>query len=233
MEEGEVVLCTVERIESTTVFVKLPDGREGTLIISEIAPGRIKNLREYVVPNKRIACKILRLQGDRINVSLRRVSSKEKKEVMEKFDQEQTIKSAFKQILKEKAKEIEDLILKKFPSLFNFVEQSRENEKILEEFIPKQFLEQIKKVIQKKKKEVEVKKTIKLKCLANDGMQRIKNLLVLTDKSARIIYLAAGTFTIDVKSDNYKDANNKVSEIIKGIEVKAKQSQCEFEVLDK
>jgi len=54
LEEGEIVLCTVDRIVGTVVFVKI-DGEEknGSIILSEIAPGRIRNLREYVIPKKR------------------------------------------------------------------------------------------------------------------------------------------------------------------------------------
>ncbi len=80
MEEGDIVLCTVVKIERTTVFVKLEDGKEGTINTSEIAPGRIRNLRDYVVPDKKIVCKILSIDPKgNINLSLRRVTTKEKK----------------------------------------------------------------------------------------------------------------------------------------------------------
>ena len=59
LEVGDVVLCTVDRIAGTVVFVKIEGNGEGSVIISEIAPGRIRNLRDYVVPKKRIVCKIL------------------------------------------------------------------------------------------------------------------------------------------------------------------------------
>ena len=54
---------------------------ERSRILSEIAPGRIRNLREYVVTKKRIICKILRISGERIYLSLRRVTPKEQKEI--------------------------------------------------------------------------------------------------------------------------------------------------------
>src|SRR3989344_4876424 len=84
LEIGENILCTVERIEGTVVFVSLDNRKEGSIVVSEIAPGRIRNLRDYVVPKKKIVCKILRI-SDRGNVelSLRRVSAKERKEVMD------------------------------------------------------------------------------------------------------------------------------------------------------
>ena len=78
MEEGNLVLCTVKKVTNTITFVELSDGEEGTIVSSEIAPGRIKLMRQYVVPNKKIVCKILEISGDRISLSLRRVNSKER-----------------------------------------------------------------------------------------------------------------------------------------------------------
>src|SRR3989338_10141620 len=94
IKEGDLVLCTVERIDGTTVFVKLPDEQQGTIVTSEIAPGRIRNIRDYVIPNKRIVCQVLRVSNGRIDLSLRRVGTKEKTIVMEQYKQEQTAKSA-------------------------------------------------------------------------------------------------------------------------------------------
>ncbi|MFH1451958.1 MAG: hypothetical protein ABIF88_02155 [archaeon] len=79
MEKGDVLLGTVREVTNTVTTVSLPDGKEGTLVSSEIAPGRIKHMRHYVVPNKKIVIKILELTGNHIHLSLRRVNSKEKK----------------------------------------------------------------------------------------------------------------------------------------------------------
>ena len=55
LEEGDMTLCTVDRIAGTVVFVKIEgEEREGSIILSEIAPGRIRNLRDYVIPKKKI-----------------------------------------------------------------------------------------------------------------------------------------------------------------------------------
>ena len=49
-------MCIVERIEKTVVFVKILNNgneTEGSITTSEIAPGRIRNIRDYVVPKKK------------------------------------------------------------------------------------------------------------------------------------------------------------------------------------
>jgi len=230
VSEGEIILCTVERIESTTVFVRLSSGELGTMVLSEIAPGRIKNLREYVVPNKKIVCKVIRVSGDHVDVSLRRVTSKERTELLEKYKQEQTAKSAINQLLKDKAKEVIEKIQKDF-SLGEFINKAKEDEKIIEKYVPKEFQEAIKKITQKKQKEVEAKKVVKLSCLSPDGMTKIKKIMS-TDQSLKVTYLAAAKFQISVKAVDYKIANQKINSFVEVIQKLSKQNSCEFEVLE-
>ncbi|MBI2043960.1 hypothetical protein HYT24_01195, partial [Candidatus Pacearchaeota archaeon] len=110
LEIGDLVLCTVDKIERTTVFVKLSvNGKEtdGSINFSEIAPGRIRNIRDYVVPKKKIVCKILRITpAGNIELSLRRVSQKEAKEVLGKEQQGKSYLSMIKSVVGERADNI-------------------------------------------------------------------------------------------------------------------------------
>jgi translation initiation factor 2 alpha subunit (eIF-2alpha) len=233
LNEDDIILGTVERITSTTIFVKLENNQEGTIILSEIAPGRIKNLRAYVVPNKKIVCKVLRISGSHIDLSLRRVKSKEKKQVLEKYKQEKTAKSALRSILKEDAKSTEEKILKNFESVFDFMSQSKEDSNLIEKYIPKKFQEQIKKISKKKSKELEIKKEIKLKCLQNNGLSTIKQIMNIKNPNLKIIYITAGKFQLTLKGKQYKEINKQLEEILNQAQEKAKKQNCEFEVVDK
>lgn len=228
VEEGDIVLCTVEKIEGTTVFVTLQDGTRGTIIMSEIAPGRIRNIREYVIPNKKIVCKILRSTPDHLDLSLRRVTSKEKATILEEYKQELTAKTIFKSVLKDKAKEVEERVLKDFSSAGEFINALKEDESLLKKYIPTEYIEAIKKISQKKEKEIEVKKTIKIKCLSADGITKIKE--ILTNANIKINYIAAGTFQASIKDKDGKRANQKMNEFLNEIEKKAKANSCEFSV---
>jgi len=232
-QEGDLLLCKVEKIDGTTVFVSLPDGQKGTIITSEIASGRIRNLRKFVVPNKKIVCKVLRVLGEHLDLSLRRVSSKEKKEIMQKYKQEQTLKSALKSILKQDAEKIQQKILKNFETLSEFVEQVKKNKKLIPKYIPKSAQQQIEKLIQKKQKQIQVKKSFELKCYQQNGIETIKKILTIKNENTKIHYISAGNFQIILKNDNYKKANQKISAILNQIEATAKEQNCEFELNQK
>src|SRR3989338_2586976 len=89
LRENDVVLCAVTRIESTGVFAKIEEyDCEGAITLSEISPGRIRNIREFVSVGKKIVCKVLRKNNDRIELSLRRVSAKERDSILEHYKKE-------------------------------------------------------------------------------------------------------------------------------------------------
>src|SRR3989304_1847417 len=103
LDTGDIILCTVDHIVGTTVFVHIEGNGEASIVFSEIAPGRIRNIRDYVVPKKKIVCKVLRVSGDRIDLSLRRVTQKEQKELKERYKQEKSYESILKGVLGNRA----------------------------------------------------------------------------------------------------------------------------------
>jgi len=233
LEEDSLVLGRVDKIEHMNVFVKLTGGKIGTIVNSEIAPGRIKNLREYVAPNKIIVCKVLRNSNNHFDLSLRRVSAKEKQEVLTKYQQEKDFEKGLDAILKDKSAEVLGKIKEDFPELMTFLEKAQQDEGILKKYIPSAFHEQIKKITEKKKREVEVKKIIKLKCLDSDGIKRIKEIFQNEDNEVKITYVSAGNYLATVKAEDYKKANQKMQELTDTIEKKSKKCTCEFSTEDR
>jgi translation initiation factor 2 alpha subunit (eIF-2alpha) len=234
-EEGDNVLCTVKRISGTTVFVHIEDDpkhREATIVTSEIAPGRIRNLREYVVPGKKIVCKILSIdKSGNIHLSLRRVSDKEKREVLDREKKEKSSWSIIKSVGKEKSEEIVKKIKEKEKSLYDFLQKCKTEPKQLEKFFTSEETEKICKILeQAKPQRVEVKKQFSLTSKKSDGITTIKNIL---KPYADVSYLAAGRFVITLKSENYKKANHEIQKILKEIEGKAEKQGAKFQVKEK
>lgn len=228
LEIGDIVMCTVDRIIGTVVFVNIDRfNKEGGIILSEVAPGRIRNLRDYVVPKKKIACKVLRIIGDRIDLSLRRVTQKEKKEILEQYKQEKSYKSILKSILNEKTKEIIDEIQKK-ERLYDFLEQAKENPEKLEKIIGKRDSQKILEILKnQKQKKAEIKKELFLTTTEPEGIILIKKILGEV-KEAEIKYISAGRYNIKVESIDIKKADNKLKEIIEEIKQKSKKQNIEF-----
>jgi translation initiation factor 2 subunit 1 len=91
-EEDELVMCTVTKVHINSVFVSVDDyQKQGMIHISEISPGRIRNIRDFVKEGKVIVCKVLRVSQERgqIDLSLRRVSEGQRRAKVEEMKQEQ------------------------------------------------------------------------------------------------------------------------------------------------
>src|SRR3989338_3986262 len=91
-EEGEFVLATVTAVQHNSVFTTLDEyGKTGLIHISEVAPGRIRNIRDFVIEGKKVVCLVLRIDVEKghIDLSLRRVNENQKREKLSQIKQEQ------------------------------------------------------------------------------------------------------------------------------------------------
>jgi len=234
LEEGDLVLCTVTKIVGTTVFVKTDENQEGTIITSEISPGRIRNIRDYVVPNKKIVCKVLKVDNNHLYLSLRRVNTKEKKEVLEKAKQEKIASSILKTILKEKSDKIVEKIKEKEDSVYQFLQKCKLNAKELEKYITTSEAKKICKILADKKEKVkQIKKEFNLSSKSSNGIKIIKNILLSCKGNCKITYIAAGKYSIKIISNNYKKANQEINSALEKIKSQAKKEKADFFIIEK
>ncbi len=225
-------MCTVERIAGTVVFVKIDRDGQGGIILSEIAPGRIRNLREYVVPKKRIVCKILRISGDRIDLSLRRVTQKEKKEVLEQYKQEKSYKSILKTVLGKKVeKTIEEIEEKE--RLYDFLEEAKENSKELEKIVGKKDSEKILDILKTQKQKTAIlKKEFLLTTTKPNGLKLIKETLN-PKKDIEIKYLSAGKYILKTEAKDPKTADSRLKNALSEIEKSSKKQGLKVSIIEK
>ncbi|MDE1848440.1 MAG: hypothetical protein KGH55_00165 [Nanoarchaeota archaeon] len=232
LEEGDVVLCTVERIEGTNVFVSIEGDGEGIIMTSEIAAGRIRNLRDYVVPKKKIVCKVLRVSGNRIDLSLRRVTQKEQKEIMEQHDSEKSYLSILRTILGDKSQEAIEKI-RETGRVTEFFESAKENPEELEKIAGQESSKKILEIINSQKKKIFIlKKEIILKTTKPNGLEIIKGILTGI-KGISVRYISAGHYSLTSESPDVKKADLAISAVISDIEKSAKNNSMEFSITEK
>lgn len=226
---NDIVMCTVKNIEGASVFLQIEDNGIGSMIMSEVAAGRIRNLREYVTPNKKVVCKVLSIDKDHIQLSLRRVTGKEREDCLNNFKKEKIFISIIKSFTKnpeEKIKEIKNKL-----SITEFLEEVKTNKKALDEFFTKTEAEKIVPLLaEKEHKEKEVKKVFVLKTLSSSGIEEIKSILSAETNKADIKYIGSSQFSITAKARDFKDANTKINSALKNIESNSKAKKIYFEL---
>jgi translation initiation factor 2 alpha subunit (eIF-2alpha) len=231
LREDDIVMCTVRKIEGTTVFVDIEDNGAGSIVMSEIAAGRIRNLRDYVLLGKKIVCKVLKISKDYVELSLRRVTAKEKEEIKDRYEKERNLLS----MLKASTKKPEEILkkIKQSADILEFLEEARSNPQAAEKFMPKSEAQAFTKILsEKKEKEKIVKKTISIKSFSSSGVNDIKSALEVP-KEIEIRYLGSSKFSLSSKGKDFKEANNKVLSAIETIKNKAKEKKLLFESEEK
>lgn len=244
-EESELVLCTVTKIYPHCVFANVDDyeHKQGMIHISEISPGRIRNIHDYVKIGKKVICKVLRvdMQKGHIDLSLRRVSEGQKKEKAEMIKKQQKAEKIVEfvavKLNMDKDKLYADLLSRsaeEYGSLHDVFEDFIVEESALRDLkLPKEVYDELAEVVRQRIKppEVVIEGEIKLRSYSPEGVNVIKRILTEADSSddAVIIkYKGGGAYSISVTYDNYKDAE-KVMEKATGIIGKsADNNDCEF-----
>lgn len=230
IKEDDIVLCTVKKIEGTTVFVEIEGNGEGGIVMSEIAAGRIRNLREYIVPGKKIVCKVLKMAKEHPELSLRRVTGKERDTAMEEHKKEKTFLGMLKKAVKSPEKNIEKI--KEKYKISEFFDAIREDISLLGKFFTKVESETLSKIIAERgEKEKSAKKIIEIMSSSSSGIKELKEALDSND--AEIRYLGSSKFSISLKAKDFKEANLKLSAALAKIEKKAREKKILFNVIEK
>lgn len=232
LEEGQLVLCTVTKIVGTIVFVKIEDANlEGTITFPEIAPGRIRNIREYAFPGKKIVCKVLRLSHGFVELSLRRVKVNERNDFNERTKRERSYTALLRTLTADKSESIIESIKTGEGSLFDLFENAKENPSLLAKYLPKEAADKILKIISEKKaKETTISRKFALSSKSANGIIAVKNIIKEASKgiSPEVSYIAAGRYLVKIKTKDLKQADSQLNKMIELIESLAKKQGCSF-----
>jgi translation initiation factor 2 subunit 1 len=230
-EEGELVFCTVTKIFGHSIFVNIEDyTRSGMIHISEISPGRIRNLRDYVVEGKKIVCVVLRVNKEKghIDLSLRRVSESQKRKRLEHIKQEQKSSHIVKQVAKELHKDetqflelITEKINKDYDSLSTcFFDIIADKVDLKNLDIEKDAAEKITVIVKERMKpaKIMIYGDISIKIYDPEGIEIIKNALKKAEDIGKdkisLKYGGGGTYNLSVTADDYKQAEKMLKEIV-------------------
>ncbi len=221
-EEDELVLCTITNIQPHSVFAQLDDfDKSGMIHISEISPGRIRNIRDFVSEGKKVVCKILRVNHEKghIDLSLRRVTEVQKRQKQEQIKQEQKAEKIVESLAQQLKKplnalyqEITEVLLKKYVYLFEAFSDVVENKTPLQQLgLKKEIAEPLTRLVLEKikPKSVQIAGEACIQSYAENGVELVKNALVEAQKTSAqlaVKYEGGGKYHFLVVAPDYKHA---------------------------
>lgn len=254
-EENSIVLCTVKKILFHSIFVELDEyeHQEGMIHISEIAPGRIRNIRDYVTEGKKLVVQVLRVDKERrqVDLSLRRVPLSLRNKKNEEYKQEIKSEKLLEYIGKELKVDLKGIyqklgykLLDNFGLLgiaFNDI-SAYGQEAIKDLGIPQKEAEILVRIVQEKIKPVEilVNATLLLQSFSEKGIEDIKTALQEGEKYAKkneiklnINYISAPKYRVEVTATEYKIGEEELEEVNKVILEEMKKRKGFGEIVKK
>src|SRR3989344_1278880 len=237
-EENSIVLCTVKKILFHSIFVDLDEyqNQDGMIHISEIAPGRIRNIRDYVAEGKKLVCLALR----RVPMSLRNRKNEEYKQEAKSEKLLEYIGKELKTDLKGAYERIGIKLMEHFGLLqiaFNEI-SANGYEAIKELKFPKIEADILVKIVQDKIKpiEINVDSILTLESFSETGVEDIKESLKVGEEFAKkndikmfVRYISAPKYQIEVFSNDYKVAEEQMEEVNEVISKEIKKRKGFFE----
>lgn len=233
-EEDEIVLCKVTKIFPNSVFVELLEFNDSGMVhISEISPGRIRNLRDYVSIGRQIICKVLKVDREKgyIDLSLRRVNSHQRTDKLDEIKQELKAESLVQSLAKKLNYPVHELytiivnkVFKEYSHLYLCFRDIVDDKVSLEQLgVEGKIAGELTAAVLEKFKPPKIYLTgkIKITTFSSDGLDRIKSTLMKIEKitpKISLSYLGAGRFKLVIEDMDYKSAENNLEKVLEIVE---------------
>ena len=225
-KKGQLVLATVREVRSYGAICLLTEfqNHEAFLPLSEVATRWIKNIHEFLHPNQKLIVKVIRADKTRgvIDVSLKRVSEREKKRKIEEVERRTKAIKLLAAAAKRAGSRIKpqryvDRLIKEGKDPFDFLERAKEDPSLLDEWgLPDKVKGALSDILQSlTPPPVVLKAELKAWSLLPDGVEEIKKRLSNPPEDVHIHYIKAGHYLITGKDEDEDRARDKIREVFK------------------
>src|SRR5947209_20597663 len=231
-EVGDLVVATVKRVEDYGAYVILDEfaGIEGLVHISEMATTWVRNIRDHAREGQKLVLKVLRVnpQRNQIDLSLRRVTGREKSEKMLEWKKERKaeaiLKSAAEKLEKteEDAEDIRKILLDKFGGLYSPLEEALDEgpEVLVKGGLSSEWAQALAEISKTKIRleRSKVRATLSITCHKPGGVEIIKQALTSAKKirkprgsEVKIYSIGSPKYRIEVQAPSFEAAEKTLS----------------------
>lgn len=243
---NELVVCKIVKIFPNSAFAELIEyKRRGMIHVSEVALKWVKDIREFVKENQYVVCRVMRIDGDDISLSIKRVRKEDSDRKLNEFKRERKAEKMLEMLAKEKGKSLDDAyreigfeLEEEFGSLNKSFEFAIKNPDLLKSKIGNNaWLDSIIEMAKKSysEKVYTVKAKLNIVCYGPNGIEVIKKALKKArDSGVDVKYVSPPEYMISSSGKNIKDVRSKVTSAAEGIsgEISSGKGTCEFELIE-
>jgi translation initiation factor 2 subunit 1 len=222
--EGEVVICRITSLNPNSAFAVMEEyGKEGMIHVSEVASRWVRDIREFVRENQLVVCRVMKIEGDHVSLSIKRVSKEEASSRLNEFKRENKSEKFLEVVAKQKGATLEKAyeeaggdLVESFGSLTKAFDVASKNPEMLaKRGIRKDWAEAICDALAKSKaeKSYEVKAVLEIVCYKPNGAEVIKEILSKVPKGCEVRYISAPKYMITKKGSDRKEIEIELSRL--------------------
>jgi translation initiation factor 2 subunit 1 len=221
-ERDEMVVCEITRINPNSAYAKLLEyNKSGMIHVSEVAKRWVRNIREFVKERQLVVCRVMRVDGQDISLSMKRVNRGQADRRLQEFKRERNAEKFLEQIGKQFKKSLDEAyeeigydLIDSFGSLHRTFDIALKNPELLaEKGIDKRWARAIREIAEKSfvEKTYEVTAKLDLKSYASDGREIIQKALSgAAEKGLDVKYISAPKYQITGRGKDVR----KVRELV-------------------
>jgi translation initiation factor 2 subunit 1 len=242
-DQGEFVVVEVDEIHEHSAGVHIEGYDEhGMIHISEVSRSWVRDIRKELEEGEKTVAQVLEVDDGSINLSLKRVNDKQKRETMQKWNKEEKADKFLQRVADQTGDDRDDLYAevafpfqKAYGSTFEgFERAAMEDVDYADLGVDDELAGAVEDVAQVNisLKNVEMEGEMDIQVPGTDGISTIKDALDVGD-TADISYVSAPTYEITVWGRNAEDAKNKMDTARKSIRQKIEDAGGTFEFTKK
>ncbi len=232
------MVATVTRVTDYGAYVKLDEyqGLEGLVHIQEISSTWVRNIRNHAREGQKLVLKVLRVstQRNQVDLSLRRVTGREKSEKMLEWKKERKaesiLRSAADKLQKPPADTelVKKTIFDKFGSLYSPLEDALDEgpESLVEAGVSPDWAQALAEVSKSKIRleKSKVRATLSVQCHKLGGLHKIKQALATGKKvrkprgtEVKIYTVGAPKYRVEVEAKNFEVAEKTLNSVVEEV----------------
>jgi translation initiation factor 2 subunit 1 len=236
-EVGDLVIATIETVTDYGAYAKLDEyNKRGLLHVSEISSSWIRNIRDFVREGQKAVLKVLRvdLEKGHIDLSLRRVTKREKIEKIKSWKKERKADALLRGVAEKAGLSVDDLFEKagsaiddKYGLYEGFEKTVVEGPEALTKIgVPEDLASIFAEVARERilVKMVTVKGLLEIRCMKPNGVKVVREAFLNArkneenrDATVRFYVVAAPKYSVEVSADNWKRAEDVLQKVAQDV----------------
>ena len=236
-EVGDLVIATIQEVTDFGAYVKLDEyDKRGLLHISEVSSSWIRNIRDFIREGQKVVLKVLRVDVEKghIDVSLRRVTKREKIEKIMFWKRERKAETLLRGVAEKTGLSLDEVYEKVGVPMEREYGLYEGFEKVVTEGvvaltkigIPEELAATTAEIGKERMRVpmVKVKGVVELRCMKPKGVKIIKDAFLNAKKAEksrdvklRFYVIAAPKYCIEVMAENYKYAEAVLQKVAENV----------------